>query len=56
MGQDIPDAIEDITESAVENSVPVAYYTISGAQVVNPQAGIYIVKYANGKVAKKYIK
>ncbi len=56
MGQDIPDAIEDITESTVENSVPVAYYTISGAQAANPQAGIFIVKYANGKVAKKYIK
>lgn len=57
MGQDIPDAIEDITESAAaEASVPVAYYTISGAQVVNPQNGVYIVKYANGKIAKKYIK
>jgi len=57
MGQDIPDAIEDISESAnAEGSVPVAYYTISGAQAVNPQNGIYIVKYANGKVAKKFIK
>ncbi len=56
-GQDIPDAIETVQNSAsVSSSVPVAYYTVSGTPVQKPLTGIYIVKYADGTVAKQLFK
>ncbi len=57
VGQETPDAIAEIDDSnAIAKPTSVAYYTISGAQVLKPQGGIYIVKYANGKTAKQYFK
>lgn len=55
-GQEIPEAVEDITDATPSNDVPVAYYSIGGAQVQKPVAGIYIVKYANGKTEKQAVK
>ena len=56
LGQEIPDAIEEIAQEATEGAEAVAYYTTTGTQVQKPLKGIYIVKYANGKFAKKYFK
>lgn len=35
---------------------PIAYYSIDGKQVTNPSCGIYIVKYSDGVVHKKFFK
>ena len=56
LGQEIPDAIEEIAQEETEGAEAVAYYTTTGTQVQKPLKGIYIVKYANGKFAKKYFK
>ena len=56
LGQEIPDAIEEIAQETTEGAEAVAYYTTTGTQVQKPLKGIYIVKYANGKFAKKYFK
>ncbi len=53
-GQEAPEEVEEITDATP--SVPVAYYTIGGAQVQKPVTGIYIVKYANGKTQKQAVK
>ncbi|MDE6338524.1 MAG: choice-of-anchor J domain-containing protein [Muribaculaceae bacterium] len=42
---------EIITDSVVE-----AYYDLSGRKVISPEAGIYIVKYSDGKVRKVVVK
>ena len=55
-GQEIPEEVEEITDATTSNDVPVAYYSISGAQIQKPTAGIYIVKYANGKTEKQTVK
>lgn len=45
-----------ITEASVESAYPVGYYSITGQQLNSePESGMYIIKYDNGK-AKKVVK
>ena len=39
-----------------ETQPPVAYYSIDGKQVSRPSTGIYIVKYSDGVIRKKFFK
>lgn len=52
--EQIPNAIADV--ETAEASAIVAIYSITGAPQKALQKGINIVKYANGKVAKVYVK
>lgn len=48
-------AIDEIGSDAAMR-VPVEYYDITGNKVINPNGGIYIVKYSDGTVGKEVIR
>lgn len=56
LGQELPDAIEEVSETTTKDAATAKYYTISGAQIAKPTTGIYIVKYADGTAVKKIFK
>ena len=54
-GKDAPTAINEVVDATTEGEGAVEYYSINGVKLNAPQAGLNIVKYANGVVRKVFI-
>ena len=55
LGKVAPTAINEVVEATTEGEGAVEYYSINGVKLNAPQAGLNIVKYANGEVRKVFI-
>lgn len=55
LGKVAPTAINEVVEATTEGEGAVEYYSIDGVKLNAPQAGLNIVKYANGVVRKVFI-
>lgn len=54
LGKEAPVAIEEVAGNAAAQGA-VEYYSVNGVKLNAPQAGLNIVKYANGEVRKVFI-
>lgn len=53
LGKEAPTAISEVAGNAAQGAVE--YYSVNGVKLNAPQAGLNIVKYANGEVRKVFI-
>ena len=54
LGKEAPTAIDEVADNAAAQGA-VEYYSVNGVKLNAPQAGLNIVKYANGEVRKVFI-
>ena len=54
LGKEAPVAIDEVADNAAAQGA-VEYYSVNGVKLNAPQAGLNIVKYANGEVRKVFI-